>query len=76
MAMWLSKLQSNAIDSAHEGRGVLRMLCDLMAVCRKASSAAHHYQDLKSLSDQALAEKGLERKDLARVAFDRLSQED
>ena len=52
------------------------MLHDLLAVCRQSLAAADHYEELKSMSDAALAEKGLTRQDLARVAFDRLTEED
>jgi hypothetical protein len=78
MAPWLSKLQTNTGDCAHAGErgGVFHMLHDLLAVCRQSLAAADHYEELKSMSDAALAEKGLARQDLARVAFDRLTEED
>lgn len=75
MATWPTKPHANSIDSAHTGV-VLRMLVDFLGVCRQSWAAADHYEDLKSMSDSALAEKGIERKDLARVAFDRLAEED
>jgi hypothetical protein len=75
MAIQLSKPHPDAVDDTHSG-GVFQLLRDLLKVCRRSWAAADHYEELKSMSDPALAEKGIERKDLARVAFDRLSRDD
>lgn len=72
------KLHSPSMSPAHAGEqgGMFQMLRDTWLACRRSWAAADHYEALKSMSDQALAERGIQRKDLARVAFDRLSQDD
>jgi hypothetical protein len=64
---------SPATDS--ETNGLLDVLADAMAVCTRACAAAHHYEELKSLSDQALRARGLERADLPRAAFEKLCKD-
>lgn len=55
--------------------GLLRRIAEIMATCAQARAAAHHYEHLRSLSDYALAERGLTRADLSSTAFDRLSDQ-
>jgi uncharacterized protein YjiS (DUF1127 family) len=80
MAPRLSRLHLHSIDGAHSQPGALRrvlqFLSDIAATGRQAWAAADHYEDLKSMSDRALADIGLERKDIPRAAFDRLTRED
>lgn len=64
-----------ANTSSQPSRNALQTLADILAIYRKACTAAEHYHELKSLSDQALAEKGLARQDLPRVAFNKLVRE-
>ena len=79
MAPRLSRLHLDSIDGAHSQPGahrrVLQIVSDIAATCRQAWAAADHYEDLRSMSDRALADIGLERKDLPRAAFDRLTRE-
>jgi hypothetical protein len=79
MTTWLSRLPIDPTDNADastENRSMFRMLQECFATCRRARAAADEYEHLRRLSDRALAEKGLKREDLTRVAFDRLSEED
>jgi len=77
MASRFSKLHLDPIDGARSRglHGVSDMLRDVLAICRRSWAAADHYEDLKSMSDRALADIGLERRDLPRAAFDRLTGE-
>ena len=45
-----------------------------LAAFRQALDAAHHYESLKSLSDQSLAAKGLRREDLPRAVFEKFTR--
>ena len=58
-----------------QSTGLLNLIVDALAVCRRARAAADHYEELKSLSAQALAARGLTRAELPRAAFKKLSQE-
>lgn len=57
----------------HRGPGLADRVIDLIAVCSRANDAAHHYANLKRLSNQALANRGLTRIELPRAAFIRLT---
>jgi hypothetical protein len=46
---------------------------EIWAICTRAQAAAHHYEAHRSLSDQALAARGLIRTDLPRAAFRELT---
>jgi hypothetical protein len=50
-------------------RVVLARLIETLAVAARACAAAHYYEDLKRLSDDELASRGLRRADLPRAAF-------
>jgi hypothetical protein len=54
---------------------LLAYIQDVLRVCSRAQAAAHHYEELRSKSDAALAERGLTRADLPRAAFDKLDEE-
>jgi hypothetical protein len=47
---------------------------EAMHVCARACAAARHYEELKPMSDAALAARGLKRTDLPRAAFDKLNE--
>ena len=47
---------------------------EVVAICSRACAAAHYYEEHKAMSDAALAERGLERADLPRAAFDKLTE--
>ena len=49
-------------------------IAETLAICSRAREAAHAYEELKPLSDQALAARGLKRADLPRAAFDKLTE--
>lgn len=74
----LFKISAGSIRNgqAADQEGMLKMLRDFLVTCRRSWAAADHYENLSSMSDKALAEQGLQRKDLARVAFDRLSEDE
>ena len=57
-----------------ERTGLFSLLGEVIAICARAQAAAHVYEELKPLSDQALAARGLTRADLARAAFMKLSE--
>ena len=46
---------------------------EVWAICGRAWAAAHHYETMRPLSDQALAARGLTRADLPRAAFRKLT---
>ena len=46
---------------------------EIWTICSRAQAAAHYYEAHKSLSDQALAARGLIRTDLPRAAFRELT---
>jgi hypothetical protein len=48
-------------------------IMEVLAICSRATAAAHYYEEHKAMSDSALAGKGLERADLPRAAFDKLT---
>jgi hypothetical protein len=56
-------------------RGALQRLREILSICARARVAAHHYEELKPLSEADLAEKGLTRSDLPRAAFRKLTGE-
>jgi hypothetical protein len=55
-------------------RDLIKCARELLAICSRASAAAQTYEDLKRLSDQELAKRGLKRADLPRAAFDKLTE--
>ena len=73
-----SWLDSNASGLARDGRSgswaeLLGRVADILSVCARARAAAQHYEELKPLSDQALAMRGLTRSEVPRAAFDKLA---
>lgn len=55
--------------------GLIERIREVMAVCARASAAAHFYAEHKRLSDAGLADRGLRRADLPRATFERLAGE-
>jgi hypothetical protein len=49
-------------------------ITEVLAICSRATAAAHYYEQHKAMSDAALAGKGLERAGLPRAAFDKLTE--
>jgi hypothetical protein len=84
MTAWLStgsRLDLDNLKVARRplaGAGVrqkLRNMREILSICSRAQAAAHHYEQLKPLSDEDLAAKGIERADLPRAAFRKLTGE-
>jgi hypothetical protein len=48
---------------------------EILSICSRAQIAAHHYEQLKPLSDSDLAAKGLTRGDVPRAAFRKLTED-
>jgi hypothetical protein len=69
-------IDNPAVDPLPErGHRTLFERCiEVFAVCARAQAAAWHYEDLRRLSDQELAVRGLRRADLPRVAFHTLAE--
>ena len=55
------------------GPSLLARAMEMLGLCSRASTAAYHYDQLKSLSNAELAVRNLERADLPRAAFDKLT---
>jgi hypothetical protein len=53
---------------------LLQHIVEAVDACARANAAAQYYEELKSMSDEALAKRGLTRADLPRAAFDRLGR--
>jgi hypothetical protein len=53
--------------------GLIERAGEILAICSRATAAAHTYEELKAMSDQELAKRGLKRADLPRAAFDALT---
>jgi hypothetical protein len=56
------------------GPSLIGRVMEVLAICSRACAAAHYYEEHKAMSDAALAERGLERADLPRAAFDKLTE--
>jgi hypothetical protein len=54
------------------GRRLVEYIQEVLVAWARARIAARHYEELQSLSDPALAQRGLKRADLPRAAFDKL----
>jgi hypothetical protein len=54
---------------------LLEHFAELLCVMRRAASAAHFYEAMKSRSDAYLEQKGLRRSDLPRAAYKVLTEE-
>jgi uncharacterized protein YjiS (DUF1127 family) len=64
-----------ALDAtSHERSQLFTLIMEVVSVCARAQAAARHYEELKHLSDEALAQRGLMRADVPRAAFDKLSK--
>jgi|RhiMetdeSRZDD1v2_1073273.scaffolds.fasta_scaffold29134_5 hypothetical protein len=55
-------------------RTAARNVGDILSICSRGLIAAHHYQRLKSKSDADLAADGLQRGDVPRSAFEKLTE--
>jgi len=49
--------------------GFLEQFCEILSILSQAASAAHYYEDLRRQCDAALAQRGLKRADLPRLAY-------
>ena len=70
-----STVENVAKDPAKAGRpSLIDRVMEVLAICSRACAAAHYYEEHKAMSDAALAERGLERADLPRAAFNKLTE--
>lgn len=52
---------------------IIDQIRDVLGACSRAADAAHYYERLRSLSDEALADMGLRREDIPRATLGKLS---
>ena len=70
-----STVENVAKDPAKVGGpSLIDRVMEVLAICSRACAAAHCYEEHKAMSDAALADRGLERADLPRAAFDKLTE--
>lgn len=55
-------------------RPVIERIRDVLGACSRAAAAAHYYEQLRSLSDEALAARGLTRADIPRATLRKISE--
>lgn len=53
---------------------LIALIVDIARVCASARRAQRFYEDVKSASDATLALKGLQRGDLPRATFEKLTE--
>ncbi len=75
MVALLASSRSAAISRTGGAFDLLGYALEALRICSRAQAAAQHYEELKPLSDAALADKGLKRADLPRAALDKLNEE-
>jgi hypothetical protein len=61
-------------DARERCRTATRTVREILSICSRGLTAAHHYERLKSQSDTDLAAKGLQRGDVPRAAFRKLTE--
>jgi hypothetical protein len=61
-------------DARERWRAVRRIVRDILSICSRGLAAAHHYERLKSQSEADLAASGLQRGDVPRAAFLKLTE--
>lgn len=69
-------LNGATVRARRSAEGLLARAREVWRICCRAGSAAHHYEQLKSQSDEELAEKGLKRGEVPREAFEQLTKEE
>ena len=85
MAAWLptsSRLKFDELrisgqafaDVRKRWRSATRNVREILSICAHGLAAAHHYETLKSQSAADLAAKGLQRGDVPRVVFRKLTE--
>jgi len=52
---------------------IVGWIWDILQACSQAADAAHYYEQLRPLSDEALADRGLTREDIPRAVLRKLS---
>jgi hypothetical protein len=55
--------------------GLFEQFCEVLSILSQAASAAHHYEELRRQCDAALAQRGLKRADLPRIAYYELTRD-
>jgi hypothetical protein len=74
----LNDLKSTTQPLAGASQGLRKRfgtLREILSIFSRAQAAAHHYETLKRQSDIDLAGQGLERTDVPRAAFHKLTDE-
>jgi hypothetical protein len=61
-------------DVRQRWRTAARKVREILSICSRGLIAAHHYERLKSQSDADLAANGLQRGDVPRAAFQKLTE--
>ena len=85
MAAWLptsSRLKFDELRISRQAfadvrarwRVATRKVREILSICSRGLIAAHHYERLKAQSDADLAANGLQRGDLPRAAFRKLTE--
>lgn len=54
--------------------GLLEQFSEILSILSQAASAAHHCEELRRQCDAALAQRGLKRADLPRIAYYELTK--
>jgi uncharacterized protein YjiS (DUF1127 family) len=54
---------------------LIASIWEVLHICSRATEAAHYYEELRSMSDAALADRGLTRKGLPREVFWKLTDD-
>ena len=67
------RLQAASV-SMHGAPRLIDRIKEALGICSRAADAAHHYEELKPLSDEALADRGPTRADLPRAALRKLTE--
>jgi hypothetical protein len=71
----ISRIFRPAFAEARERwRVAIRKAREIVSICSRGLAAAHHYQQLKSQSDADLAANGLQRGDVPKAVFQKLTE--
>lgn len=72
-----SKLDDLNVSAQHFAgvrlRRMLHAVGEILRICSRAQAAAQHYEELKPMSGADLAERGLDRADVPRAVFRKLT---
>ena len=63
-------------DAPNRLRRMLHSVGEMLSICSRAQAAARHYEELKPMSGADLAERGLDRADVPRAVFRKLTEDE